>query len=635
MQRLMFRALRLVAIVCLLIGAARAQDYDVLVYGATPGGIAAALSAADSGRSVLLVEPTSRIGGMVTNGLSHTDFRTFEGLTGTFLDFTHRVLMHYGGDAAICFRGAHAEPKVNLAVWQAMLAERKNKIEVWTDRALEGVRLSGEGDSSGDRSLEIALFGDEENKRYPVAARYFIDATYEGDLMAASRIPYRVGREGRDEFGESLAPAQPDTELQAYNFRLCLTKVPENRAPIRKPEGWKRTDYTGVIPLLEKGKLKSVFCETTGGIFKAQEPPLPGGKYDINDVSKGIVRLSLPGENSAWPDGAGGAFIRRDDETDVGGVVPFSRTGLRQSRARVFDEHLRWDLGLLYFLQNDDAVPKRFREEARAWGLPRDEFDDNGHLPLQLYVREARRMRGAYVFVQQDAEHAADDARAPLHTDSIAMGDYGLNCHGTAHTGSRFGGQHTGEFYQPGPPYQIPYGTILPPEHGGVDNLLVPVAVSATHVGFCAIRLEPIWTSLGQAAGLAAAIACERKCSVHRVPVAEIQSRLHRAGAATIYVSDVLPGHPDFAMVQWWGTAGGFHGLAPKPAIPGPRGKSICSQYYEAFPEHAADLDRPLDAPTAARWPALAKKLEIPNPPSTDGKTRGAWLREVWARTKK
>jgi hypothetical protein len=249
-------------------------------------------------------------------------------------------------------------------------------------------------------------------------------------------------------------------------------------------------------------------------------------------------------------------------------------------------------------------------------------------------VREARRMRGAYVFVQQDASPAADDARAPLHPDSIAMGDYGLNCHGTAHAGSRFGGQHTGEFYQSGPPYQIPYGVMLPPDHGGVDNLLVPVAVSASHVGFCALRYEPIWTALGQAAGVAARIAAERKCSVHRVPVAEIQKRLHRVGAATIYFSDVLPGNPDFALVQWWGTAGGFHGLAPRPATPGPRGKNIQGQYYEAYPHHAASLEQPLDDATAERWRALAIKLGVAAPPAAEGKKRGEWLREVWKQVK-
>lgn len=622
----MLRTLVLLLAFCI---ASRAQNYDVVVYGATPAGVAAAIAAAETGRPVLLVEPTRRIGGLLTNGLSHTDLRTLEGMSGAFLDLTRRVIAHYGGDASVCFHGTHAEPKVNLAILEAMLAEKKS-VQLWTGRSLEGVKISGEGDASADRTLEIALFADDENRRYPVSARYFIDATYEGDLMAAARIPYRVGREARAEFGESLAPESADTDLQGYNFRLCLTKTAANRVPVPRPEGWKRTDYTAVLPLFQSGKLKSAFCTHSGGIFKMQEPPLPGGKFDINDVSHGLVRLSLPGENTAWPDGTGGAFVRKSDETDVGGVVPFSRTGLRQARARIFDEHLRWNVGLLYFLQNDDAVPARIRDEAREWGLPRDEFTENGHLPEQLYVREARRMRGVYVFAEKDAGHAQGDARGILQTDSIAMGDYGLNCHGTGHVGGRIGGKHTGEFYQPGPPYQIPYGVLLPPEKGGVDNLLVPVAASSSHVGFCALRLEPIWMAMGQAAGVAARIACERKCSVHRVPVPQIQSLLHKAGAATIYFADVLPGHPDFAMVQWWGTAGGFHGLAPAPAKPGERGKNIHGQYFEAFPGHAAELEKPMDAALTNHWSSLAVKLGLKAPETRGGMTRADWLREVW-----
>jgi hypothetical protein len=239
-------------------------------------------------------------------------------------------------------------------------------------------------------------------------------------------------------------------------------------------------------------------------------------------------------------------------------------------------------------------------------------------------------MVGKLVFTEKDTDHAPGDARAVLHTGSIAMGDYGPNCHGTAHEGPRFGGRHTGEFYKPCPPYQIPFGVLVPSD---VENLLVPVACSASHVGFCALRLEPIWTSLGQAAGHAVHVAREARCSFQDLPVAKLQARLHAAGSATIYVSDVPPGHPDFAAVQWWGTAGGLHGLAPRPEKPGQRGANIIGQYYEAFPGHGAELDRVLDATTSARWVALAKRLglAIDGLPSADGKlTRGEWLRKAW-----
>jgi hypothetical protein len=167
-----------------------------------------------------------------------------------------------------------------------------------------------------------------------------------------------------------------------------------------------------------------------------------------------------------------------------------------------------------------------------------------------------------------------------------------------------------------------------------MENLLVPGAVSSSHVGFCALRFEPIWMSLGQAAGHAAHLAHAKHRPLQRVPIAELQARLHRAGAATIYVSDVAPGHADFVAVQWWGTAGGLHGLAPAPEKPGQRGKNIVGQYFEAFPGHAAELDKPLDAELATRWQALAGKVGVDSAklPAADGKlTRGEWLRAAWA----
>jgi hypothetical protein len=426
--------------------------------------------------------------------------------------------------------------------------------------------------------------------------------------MAAAEVPYRVGREGKAEFGEALAPDQPDGQLQGYNFRLVMTTDPKNRAAVRPPPGYRRDDYVGILPLLEGKKLVRVFGHAREPVvFKIQVPPLPGGKCDINDVSRGMVRLSLPSENLGWPDG--------DAAT----------------RKAIFETHLRWNVGLLYFLQNDDAVPKAYRDDARRWGFCKDEFVETDHRPPQLYVREARRMRGVYVFTQHDCQYADDDARAVLRTDAVAVGDYGLNCHGTAHEGSRFGGRHTGEFYRSVPPYQVPYGVLLPRD---VDNLLVPVACSASHVGFCALRLEPIWMNLGQAAGHAAALAVAAGSPVQGVPVGKLQARLHAAGAATVYVSDVPPDHADFAAVQWWGTVGGLHGLYAAPAKPGQRGKHILGQYYGAYPGHAAELDKPLTEDLARRWARLAveQKVDTEKLPNADGRvTRGDWLRAAYA----
>jgi hypothetical protein len=632
MRRFLFPLLLLLATAVVV----RAQDYDVLVYGATPSGIAAAVAAAKDGERVLLVEPSRRIGGMITNGLTHTDFRTLEGLNGSFLDFAHRVEGYYretyGANSQQvhdCFHGTQFEPKVALTVFEKMLAEQP-KITLHTEWSLDGVKTSSNGDGNGpasSRSVEIALLYDGDGNYHSVAAHYFIDATYEGDLMACSRVPYRVGREAGTEYGESLAPDEADDQLQAYNFRLCMTKDPANRVPVEEPPGYLRNEFVDLLALLLDGRMHGVFSMKPTELIKAQGP-LPNGKYDINDMSKGLVRLSLPGENDSWPEGESGFAAR---VVQQGAVAPFSRTGLRQSRDRVYEEHLRWDVGLIYFLQHDAAVPAKFRNEALEWGWCKDEFTESNHLPMELYVREARRMKGQYVFTEKDTDCAPDDARAVLHKDAIAMGDYGPNCHGTSHEGSRFGGQHTGEFYKMVAPYQIPYGALLP---NGYENLLVTGAVSSSHVGFCALRLEPIWMSLGEAAGHAAHLARRKHGMLQMVSVKKIQELLHAEGASTVYVSDVLPGNPDFAMVQWWGTAGGLHGLAPTPAKPGERGKNIWSQYYEAFPGHAAELDKPLDSALAARWEKIANDLYVDpsNLPKVDGKTtRGAWLRAAWA----
>lgn len=617
-----------------LVATVRAEDASVIIYGATPAGIAAALAAARDGERVLLIEPGDRVGGMITCGLSHTDFRTFEGLTGAYLEFTKRVEQHYrdafGADSPQvrdCWHGVFAEPKVNLAVFEKMLAEQPN-ITLWKNRRVFSVRSSGDADS---RAIGmVALIENDGRTTLTVSADFYIDATYEGDLIAAAKVPYRVGREGREEYGESLAPELPDAQLQAYNFRLTATQDPANRVMPKKPQGYNRDEFAGVLPLFASGKLKTVFGYPSGCLYKAQTPPLPNGKYDLNDVSAGIVRLSLPGRNLDWPDGGGGAAVRSEPDPTVQPEVPYSPTGLAQARDRVFDEHLRWNVGLLYFLQNDDAVPAKVRDEARSWGWCRDEYDDNAHLPPQLYVREARRMIGSYVFTEKDTDHAPNDARAVLHSDAIAIGDYGPNCHGTSHEGSRFGGKHTGEFYKRVSPYQVPYGVLTTK---GVENLLAPGPVSSSHVGFCALRLEPIWMSLGEAAGHAAHLARAAHTVVQRVRVPELQARLHATGAATIYVSDVRPGDADFAAVQWWGTAGGLHGLAPMPEKPGERGKNLHGQYYEAFPNHAAELDKPLTAELAATWEKLAAGLKIDGAklPKADGKvTRGDFIRTAF-----
>ena len=609
---------RLLVLLCVLIQGESifAQPGDVAIYGATPSGIAAAIAAARDGCQVTLIEPYQRIGGLVTNGLSHTDFRTLEGRSGLYLEFAQRVRAHYqrqfgaySQEVQNCFDGAFAEPKVNLLVFEQMLAEQP-AIRLLTGHRLSSTTAAASQFGSLKRITSITLINDK-NAEVIVKARVFIDATYEGDLMAQAGASWRAGRESRDEYGESLAPPQADDQLQAYNFRFIMTKDPTSRVTPTAPTGYRREDFVGVLAALESGQIQHVFDYPAKCIFKAQTPVLPGNKYDINDVSRNIVRLSLPGKNLKWPNG------------DLA------------ARQAIFQEHVRDQVGLLFFLQNDAAVPERFRSEAREWGWCRDEFESTGYLPEQLYVREARRMIGLHVYVQRDSEHAPGDARARLHRDAIAMGDYGNNCHGTAHEGPRFGGTHTGEFYNSVPPYQIPYLALVPRE---VDNLLVPTAVSSSHVGFCALRLEPIWMVLGQAAGHAAAIVSAQDITVQSLPLRPLQQRLHAEGAATVYVSDVLPGQADFEAVQWWGTLGGLHGLQPMPAKPGQRGRNLHGQYYEATPDHAVELNNILDPKTATRWRALAQLAGLPGPsiPSpTAEMTRGEFIRATFSAAEK
>ena len=511
---------------------------DVVIYGATPGGIAAAIPLARRNPKwkIALVTPYKRVGGMITNGLTHPDFRTFEARTGLFRELNQRVEQYYSDkfgpnsqQVKDSLRGTHAGPEVNHIIFREMI-DALPGITVYPEHRLTSVTIL-------NRRIAAVDFA-HQKKSVTITGRYFIDATYEGDLLAQAGVEYRVGREGQNEYGESLAPKTADDQLQGYNFRLTMTDVPANQAPVPKPDGYNRNDYLDLLTLIETGKLKLIFGDPykglKGGIYKRQTPKLPNGKRDINDVSRSIVRLSLPHLNNDWPDG--------DEAT----------------RERIFNEHVRHNVGMLYFLQHDEAVPEKFRKEAISWGLCKDELVFNNHLPEQLYVREGRRMVGRYVFTQKDTERkpGVSHSRAVFHADAIAMGDYGPNCHGTNHEGPTIGGRHTGEFYQRAAPYQIPYGTLLPKE---LDNLAVPVACSSSHVGFCALRLEPIWMSLGQAAGEAIGLALESNANLSDIQPANIRERLHATKVATIYTSDVPEESADFATVQWWGSPRRFY----------------------------------------------------------------------------
>jgi hypothetical protein len=584
---------------------------DVVVYGATPAGIAAAVSAAKDGQTVLLVEPTDRIGGMLTSGLSWTDARTLESITGLYQQFCMRLERYYISKYGIgspqhegSFRGLHGEPSMNLVMFSQMLNE------VPPVRLLRKYKL-GEVDIGGKGELKFirtAQFVSASGAAMVVRGRVFIDATYEGDLMAKARVDYTVGREGPEAYGESLAKDVPkggDKQVQGYNFRLSMTNKEENRVMPKAPNGYKREDFVGVLPLLESGKIKQVFSGEHDGIYRTHLPLMPNQKADVNDTPHAPVRLSMPDINDAYPDG--------DEAT----------------RQRIYDQHVYYNLGLLYFLQNDKQVPEDIREAAREWGFCKDEFVDNGYFPPQLYIREARRMIGQYVYTENDASQATNDVRSKLFTDAIAMGDYSLNCHGTGREGTRYEGKHVGEFYKNIPPFQVPYGVIVPKNMG---NLLVPVAVSASHVGFSCLRMEPTWMSLGQAAGHAAALSIFEGKPVQAITVPLLQDKLHQDKLATIYLSDVGPGSSLFKAAQWFGTRGAFHGLVDPSILNVVKQERIFGQYSMAAPGHEVNPRAKIDEATLAKWVAIAQAegIDVKKAGRLKGLMRGEVLERLY-----
>lgn len=592
------------------VGGAAAAEPALLVYGSTPAGVAAAVTAARQGHTVVLAEPTGDIGGMLTGGLSYTDFRTRESVTGFFREYMDRVLAFYtrkyGADSAQvrdCFFGAHAEPHLSLQVLREMMAEQKTlRVETkWKLRT--AVR------NAGSRAVERATFDTPQGSR-EVQARFYIDATYEGDLAAAARVPYRLGRESTRTYGERYAgvlyfdqgrilpgsTGEGDSSVQCSNYRMIMTNDPALRVPVPKPAAYRRDEFTHLLPLFQSGKIANIYSEDHSGILRLQR--LPNGKSDMNDIKQAPVRLALPGENQEWPEG--------DWPT----------------RDRIAQRHMDYAMGLLYFLQNDDGLPTAIREKAREWGLAKDEFTGNGHLPTALYIREGRRIQGRYTFTEHDTQLAAGSARTPVQRDSVAIGDYVLNNHGHMPQGPLHPQLVEGDFAAPTYPFQVPYGVMVPRD---VDNLLVPVAVSASHVGYSAIRLEPTWTALGHAAGLAAHLTLREG----KVDVPKLQAMLHSQGQATIYTTDVLPSHKLFAAAQWAGVRGLLSDVVEyrtarlEPLRKYPHGL----QYSYGFPLHAVEPDAALDARLREAWD---KRLPCPRQAATTARTRGEYLQQAY-----
>jgi len=602
---------------------AKPSPYGGVIYGATPAGIMAAISAAGQGHSVALVEEYPHIGGLMTSGVAFTDFVSFEVLSGSFLDYTRRVERYYAeryGKDSPQVRdshwGIHAEPKVTEQIFHQMLAEHP-RIRLLTNRRL--VRVETEGNKSELRRIRRVQVQDRASQRTElISGQVFIDATYEGDLAALAGAEYRVGRESQREYGERYAgriftrqgvilngsTGEGDRKIQSYNFRLIMSRDSANRRMIEPPADYRRETYLPMVPVLQSGRIRKIFTPTPDGIIR--ERTLPNGKADINDIKNAPVRLALLGQNYDYPEGS---------------------PAVRERIIRAHRDHI---LGFLYFIQNDPAVPDSLRLPARAWGLARDEFVDNDNFPYRLYVREARRVMGEYVFTEKDTYLAPNSVRTVLKPDAIAIGDYALNCHGVSPPGELYPDITEGDFNHIPPPFQIPYGTIVPRR---LSNLLVPVALSASHVGFSALRLEPTWAMLGQAAGLAAHLAIGGNQAVRAISVPRLQELLHGAGVNTIYASDLTADSPYFRAAQYWGTRGLFHGLVdPRTAhlVYPPNYGDM--QYRKAFPYHALEPDRPMDEALSTSW---LRQAGITDPALRQRATtlsRGQFLNELYQR---
>ena len=576
---------------------------DVFVLGATPGGIAAAVRAARAGLDVELVTYHAHVGGMMTGGLSRTDTTVRDPRTPLYDSFREAVLEHYssmyGADSpqvSDCNDGKWFEPHVGEAIFDEMLAT-EDGISITWEHHVTGV----ERDGRQIGAVTLAPVADGEPVEF--AADTFIDATYEGDLFAAAGVPGRVGREARWEYDEPHAgvlfsekgtrifhgsTGDGDTAVQSYDYRVTLSKNPETRRRPARPDEYDREEYLPIVqdppeadPDVDAGRrvdrelpcdIKSEMVRPTvedirdrsiEAILMARS--IPNDKADMNTAD-------LPGEADEYPEG--------DWET----------------RDRIAKRHRDHALGLLYFLHNDTAVPDDIQEEARKWGLATDEFTDNDNFPFQLYVREARRLAGRWTFTENDARLAVGLQRAPVHDTAIAIAEYPMDSHDCRPV-RRPGTLCDGHFYLPEitVPSQVPWETLLARD---VDNLLVPVALSATHVGFGGIRLEPTWMQIGESAGLAAALAAEADTPVASIDVAALQAELAERGSMLSYFDDCHPLSDGSwaAAVQYVSTKGFFRGYRAAPEAPlDPETASVWARAT------AAILEESLDAMAVAR----------------------------------
>jgi len=488
--------------------------YDIVIYGGTSAGVIAAYTAKKLGKTVILIEPGRHLGGMSSGGLGLTDIGNKYAISGLALDFYRRVGTHYGKFEQWIF-----EPHVAEGIFQDYI--KSAQVEVLYENRITGAIKKGNYIQS--ISLENSF-----NTKAPsnqIAGKVFLDCSYEGDLMAKAGVSYTVGREANSTYNETfngvqlknghqlpqdidpyripgdkssgllwgisestLLPAGTgDKKVQAYNFRVCLTSNPNNQIPITKPKNYQPQRYELLLRQMEKRTWKSL-----QDVFIWSG--MPNSKTDINN--RNGFSTDMIGMNWAYPD------------ADY------------KQRAEIWNAHVDYTKGLLYFVGNDLRVPEHIRTEIKKWGYPKDEYIDNENWSHQLYVREARRMVGELVMTQHHCQ-----GREKVN-DGIGMAAYTMDSHNCDRlvvdgTVKNEGNVEEGGFG----PYPISYRAIIPKEQQAA-NLLVPVCLSASHIAYGSIRMEPVFMVLGQSAAVAAVEAINNRLAVQRVEVTKVQSAL-------------------------------------------------------------------------------------------------------------
>lgn len=513
-------------------------DADVIIYGGTSAAIIAAVELVQSGKTVIVVSPDKHLGGLSSGGLGFTDTGDKSTIGGLSREFYHRVWKHYNDSAAWIWQkqseygnrgqGTVAmdgesrtmwifEPHVAENVFENFIAE--NNITIYRNEWLD--RNGGVSEENGRITSIRTLSG----KTF--TGRMFMDATYEGDLMATAGISYHVGREACSVYNEKWngvqanvfhhghhfkakidpyrIPGQPesgllygispdkiapnctgDDKIQAYCFRLCMSNHPDNRVPFPKPANYDPANYELLARVFDSGWRE----------WFDKYDIIPNRKTDTNN--HGPFSTDFIGMNYDYPEAS---YERRQE---------------------IIKEHTDYQQGLLYFVSNDPRVPAEVREEMQNWGLAKDEFKDNGNWPHQLYIREARRMLGMYVMTENEV---LGNKEVP---QPIGMGSYTLDSHNIQRYVTEEGYvQNEGDIgVHPPKPYSIAYGSIVPRKEE-CSNLLVPVCVSSSHIAFGSIRMEPVFMILGQSAALAAIIALDKNQAIQDISYDELRSRMN------------------------------------------------------------------------------------------------------------